>query len=67
MSRTGERFIQVQNGEACPRCYRIYPVPATIVVSVTCVVCGFVNRRATEQETRDDVNHTVDTTGGRYK
>ena len=59
MSKTGERLIDVSNGEACPRCLRVYP--AEIIGPITtCPACGFVNRLAEIQKIRDDVN--ADTT-----
>ena len=60
MSYTGERMIMVANGDACPQCLRVYPVSTVNAESVTCGACGFVNRLASEQEIRDDVN--ADTT-----
>ena|SRR3990167_6031571 len=41
MSQTGERVIQVENGEACPRCMHLYPAPTDGAASVTCGACGF--------------------------
>ena len=57
MSKTGERLIAVENGEACPKCLSLYPISPVdgIPSSGRCAVCGD-SRPATEQEIRDDVN-----------
>lgn len=44
MSHIGERVIQIDNGEACPQCLRVYPAPTDGAASVTCGGCGFVNQ-----------------------
>ena len=41
MSKTGERLIQVENGDACPRCLTVYPTQTAHAETVTCVTCGF--------------------------
>ena len=48
MSKMSEREIAVSNGDACPKCWHVYPAPTANVESVTCGACGFVNQIAPE-------------------
>ena len=55
------RQKQAERGEACPKCWHVYPAPITGVSRVTCGMCGFVNRFG-----EGSVCHECDGTGVTY-